>query len=922
MRLNKLDKKGRGKAAAAASTTAVKPKFISTAVIPGKVSSDMIATSFAPTIAELALQSLEEYADEMMVYGELMRDYEAAHPAVISDSDAAGNDDEEEAEVEADGTVKVTTTNNNNDDIPPPPLAPPKPLFHSQYMIDEFLGTASEISNHFSDKGGWRIHANAAKFERSLDEKYGIFRPFITNHPEIETLIRSVQRKYEIGGFSPLRQTSPPIPKSTAVILLFMMQRNNVRWDAMFLFALFLLVGLQPWALVLSIAIFQQLLNRRTSKPIGTMSPFVEPVEAYWRAGSTSNGSEEDESKTKQDILLNPVGAPLNQGEKIDGSSYDTIIIGTGPATLYAGALLARAGRKILVLSPAADASGCMALDDGGGKYKTIPFDLESANVSRISRQQELLTPALCTSSDYQGGIRFAQIGTDADGYAFEILSIPGMGTDDFESHVPFVLRSGGGKRGLMEDTATLLGDGWPASDGSVGGSLSGIYMAAAASINESAGAFYLSKILPEGSKSFQKASNYQESACRYTQSFLNKCFPMNPHLRSLMAGIGMKGENLRPNNTSMGAHITNICAALGGEGMFYPVGGPRSLCHALAGVIEQCGGRVVTSVPVKELLFDETKSTAPATGSESTEEPINPRCIGVQLAMDNQEIKIEAPSEEGETSAVINMKGFIDTFVRLLPEDIRIAHKVPMGLPALSERRPVFKVLFGLKGSADDLAVTSADYYRLPAAALARDQMDSATGQITLGDIGWSDDASPANSETPSDGVAADSINQDAESEEKSDESGQSPVRGKRTKVTTHTKLPGKSKFDAGSSWMQISFPSAKDPSWEERHGNITTCVVTVEADDDFVVQYDTKPRLFSIIPSKVADAGNRARLMDKVKKDLLELYPQLEGKSWDVFSAVVLQSKNVVISQCNLIFLFQEKLSGRLYLGRSQRD
>ena len=890
MRLNKLDKKGRGKAAAAAASTTdggVKPKFITTAVIPGKVSSDMIATSFAPTIAELAMESLEQYADEMMVYDELMRDYAAAHPtAIVSDSDAEGNK-EEEAEMEADGTVKVTPKmNNNNDDIPPPPLAPPKPLFHSQYQIDEFLGTVSEISNHFSDKGGWKIHANAAKFERSLDEKYGIFRPFITNHPEIETFIRSVQRKYEMGYFSPLRQGSPPIPKSTAVILLFMMQRNNVRWDAMFLFALFLLVGLQPWALVLVIAIFQQLLNRRTSKPIGTMSPFVEPVEAYWRvknSSSNNDSSEEDETKTKKDILLKSVGAPLDKGETIDGSSYDTIIIGTGPATLYAGALLARAGRKILVLSPAADASGCMALDDGGGKYNTIPFDLESANISRISRQQELLTPALCTSSDYQGGVRFAQIGTDADGYAFEILSIPGMGTDDFESHVPFVLRSGGGKKGLMDDTATLLGDGWPASDGSVGGSLSGVYMAACASINESAGAFYLSKILPEGSKSFQKASNYQESACRYTQSFLNKCFPMNAHLRSLMAGIGMKGENIRPSNTSMGAHITNICAALGGEGMFYPIGGPRSLCHALAAVIEQCGGRVVTSVPVKELLFDETKSTASFTGGESTAEPINPRCIGVQLATDNQEIKIEAPSEEGESLAVINMKGFIDTFVRLLPEDIRVAHKVPMGLPALSERRPVFKVLFGLKGSADDLDVTSADYYRLPAAALARDQMDSTTGQITLGDIGWSDDASPADSETPADGVAADSINQDIESEEKSDELGQSPVRGKRTKATTHTKLPGKSKFDAGSSWMQISFPSAKDPSWEERHGKITTCVVTVEADDDFVVQYDTKPKLFSIIPNKVADAGNRARLMGKVKKDLLEIYPQLEGKAGD---------------------------------------
>ena len=70
---------------------------------------------------------------------------------------------------------------------------------------------------------------------------------------------------------------------------------------AMFLFALFLLVGLQPWALVLTIAMFQQLLNRRTRKPIGTMTPFVEPVEAYWRVknGGDNNSSNEEE-KTKK----------------------------------------------------------------------------------------------------------------------------------------------------------------------------------------------------------------------------------------------------------------------------------------------------------------------------------------------------------------------------------------------------------------------------------------------------------------------------------------------------------------------------------------------------------------------------------------------------------------------------------------------
>ena len=460
------------------------------------------------------------------------------------------------------------------------------------------------------------------------------------------------------------------------------------------------------------------------------------------------------------------------------------------------------------------------------------------------------------------------------------------MGADHAESHIPFVLRSGGGQRGLMDDTASLLGDGWPGSDGSLGSSTSGMYMAACASINASAGAFYLSKILPENSKGLQKQSNYQESACRYAASFLNKCFPLNPHLRSLMAGIGMKGENLRPSNTSMGAHVTNICAATGGEGMHYPVGGPRSLCHALASVIEQCGGRVVTKAQVKELLFEETAPGNTNTNANGTAEPEPPRCVGVKL-FDDQEIKLQAPAggkDNEEKSAVINTKGFIDTFVRLLPESIRTDHKVPMGLPALSERRPVFKVLFLLNGSAEELSVTGADYYRLPAAALARDQVDPQTGAITLGEIGWSDDATPMegdNADDTSEGIADDNVN--AALTEESEGAGQGGVRGKRSKTTAHTKLPARSKFDTGVSWLKISFPSAKDPSWELRHGKVTTCVVTIEADDDFVVRYDTKPKLYSIVPNKVNDTGNRGRLMERVKRDLLELYPQLEGKLFE---------------------------------------
>jgi len=91
----------------------------------------------------------------------------------------------------------------------------------------------------------------------------------------------------------------------------------------------------------------------------------------------------------------------------------------------------------------------------------------------------------------------------------------------------------------------------------------------------------------------------------------------------------------------------------------------------------------------------------------------------------------------------------------------------------------------------------------------------------------------------------------------------------------------------------LKISFPSAQDPTFSARHGdNITTCVVTIEADDDFALCFDTKPKIYSIFKDRAGDAGNRQRLLDRVQRDLVNIYPQLEGKRRISYSCVCLFS------------------------------
>jgi hypothetical protein len=844
-----------------------KPKHAARASVVGQLSPDIISVSLGPEIKARAMESLESYSAQVMEYEDLLKEYnEAVNKQKEQLSGGEEGSATSEAEINPDGSIQMV----ESADLPPYPEPPKAPIFKSEHWIDELDDVLKETSDFFQSKnGGWKVHARAARFERIMDERYGRLRPLLKQYPELETFARSIQRKYATGYFSPFRQGKPPIPKSTAVIILFMMQRGNLRWEVTVLAVLFFLVGLQPWALVVLVAGGQALLENRKRKPLKPMKRHI-PTTAPYYAVEVEDDEVVDEAKERQhkiDMLKKPVGTKLGADENIDMSLYDTILLGSGPSTLYTGALLSRAGRKVLVLSSKDDASGCYTLESSGVPEASggIPFDVESSNVSKCSRQQVLLAPALCSSTDYQGGIRFAKIGSEADGYAFEILSVPGMGSEGGKDGVPFVVR-GGGVQTLVEDAALYLGDGWTGvTPGDYGNSASAVYAGICEALNATSNQYYISKLLVDKVNNLRSASTYQEATIRYASTFLDRAFPLNAHVRSLFAAIGMKGENIRPNETSMAAHVTNVCSALSGEGMHYPIGGPRAICHAFTSVIEENGGRVVTQVPYGRLLFDLEAEGLAATvqvtpSQDSTEaSPPAPRCIGIELS-DKRQIKFDMAKwkSAGYEPVVVSFLGMITTFIHLLPANIRDKYKLPRGMPALSQRRPVIKILFQLKGSASDLDVTGADFYRLPAAALAKDSVDTVTGEVRLGEIGGRAAQSTENE------IQVESVNQDPSNDE----------------AKAETRKSQKVKYEAGSSWMQISFPSAKDPSFESRHGKITTCVVTIEADDDFVTPFDTKPKLYAVQKGKGPTHSDYKWLMERVQKDLLDTYPQLAGK------------------------------------------
>jgi hypothetical protein len=886
MRIGKPGKKSRSSAKAGdVNVRGVKSRLknISKETVIGQVSPDLIETIFAPQVLQLASQALEQYATASLLYDEEISEFISRNESV-------------EAEIGVDGSISTPTAHHDR------PIPPKHPLFDSQFRIEELQTLLSDTSQHFMSKT-YKVHIKAAKFERLLDEKYGIFRPFIKEHPEIEQFLRSMHRKYVSGYFHPLRQSPPPIPRSTSVILLFMLYRGKVPFGVVVLAALFLLVGLQPWALVAIITVLRAILHRRKNRAIGAMKSPIPAVPPYYDKC-------QNDVKAKHDILCKPVGNPLCDDETIDGDNYDVIMIGHGPGTLFAASLLSRAGRKVLVLSPETDASGCLqfqtmpsSIEGSDNNHNSssattselmqqltqLTFDVENNNIPKISVQQELLALALSTTNDCLGGIRFAKIGSSMDDYAFEILSVPGMGRhhDDvsFESStnssggdIPFILKGSGGVQSLVNDAADYLGDQYPELENNESSTFR--YVTNCEAINAKAAHFFLSKILDETSwAKFRGGTPYTDSTLHNTAEYLNQNFALNPHLRSLLAAIGMKGENLSPSSTCLAAHISNVCNATNEEGMHYPIGGPRAICHAFANIIEQ-NGRIITNAPITELVFD--KDIPVRKKSRRDKEPSPPYCVGVKLRT-GAEIRFSSnryKQQPPNCPTVVSMVGFIQTFIRHLADDIRSEFKVPRGIPALSERRPVVHVLFALKGSAADLNLTGADFYRLPGAALPHDCVDPVTGKIQYGDIGWVDEDQVA-TDSQAHGAEENAVTSDTEKTE--------PAATRRRKKKKHVK------FEAGQSWIRISFPSAKDPSFSARHGDITTCVVTIEADDEFVLQYETKPKFFMRKKPTASTPGEIQRLCDRVKRDLFDIYPQLSGTFYNIGSFAVSLTYNI---------------------------
>lgn len=137
-----------------------KPKYSSSTLQPGRITTNVIASIYGPILIEKATQVSEQYAAALLDWEE-----------EVGSSNSLDN-----------GNSSMTTTMTT---IRPRPRVPQ--LFATQKAVDDLSELIRSASRSMSGSGSWRARVNAAKFERQLDEKYGFLRPLLT-HPTVETV--------------------------------------------------------------------------------------------------------------------------------------------------------------------------------------------------------------------------------------------------------------------------------------------------------------------------------------------------------------------------------------------------------------------------------------------------------------------------------------------------------------------------------------------------------------------------------------------------------------------------------------------------------------------------------------------------------------------------------------------------------------
>uniref|UniRef100_A0A7S3V0T1 Amine oxidase domain-containing protein n=1 Tax=Aplanochytrium stocchinoi TaxID=215587 RepID=A0A7S3V0T1_9STRA len=262
---------------------------------------------------------------------------------------------------------------------------------------------------------------------------------------------------------------------------------------------------------------------------------------------------------------------------KVDNIEYDYIIVGSGIGGLSCGALLSKAGYRVLILEQHSTVGGCTHEFKQNGDY----FDSGIHYIGGSSMVRNLLSMITI-----KPGVSLSKMGSQEDGYLY----------DEFDLGEGLIVRFRSGKDEMRKE---LLKHFPEERDGI------NKYFECMREATSSLSAVVLVKALPEWILNISFIRRYLfrqiSKACSKTATeVVNSCVK-DKRLRALLSAGQLIDWNLKPDECSWS--VVGSMASYYINGGYYPVGGSSKVAQRVVPIIEHSGGQVLVHARVSQLV-------------------------------------------------------------------------------------------------------------------------------------------------------------------------------------------------------------------------------------------------------------------------------------------------------------------------------
>ncbi|XP_027016914.1 all-trans-retinol 13,14-reductase-like [Tachysurus fulvidraco] len=158
-----------------------------------------------------------------------------------------------------------------------------------------------------------------------------------------------------------------------------------------------------------------------------------------------------------------------------------------------------------------------------------------------------------------------------------------------------------------------------------------------------------------------------------------------NKELRAVLCYIfGTYGN--APKEASFSMHSLLVCHYL--PGAWYPKGGASQIAYNMIPIIEKAGGAVLVRAPVSRILLNGANEA-----------------IGVSVMKGQEEVHVRAP-------IVISDAGIFNTYQQLLPKEVQTHAAIQKQLSMLKHGEGGLSIFIGLNGSKEELGLKAENYW------------------------------------------------------------------------------------------------------------------------------------------------------------------------------------------------------------------